>query len=834
MHALWSDAHTAHRWLWRALKKGEWLWLILAIIIAASSVTLVKQLSESVQQSMLRQAANALGADLVLRSTRPVENSWRNQAEQLGLETSYTTSVVTMALTQAADGQAHFQLVQLKAIETNFPLRGSLENTPDLPFTPLNDSAALAWIDDKLSALIPLTANSELTLGTLNFKLGGSVRLQQGFSPMSGFAPNVLIAARYLPQTGLLGPGSRVNYELQLAGDPQTIRQFAQILEQQNRAEWQVISATAPNEDLQKTLDTAWLFLDLAALTAVLIAGLSILIASRFYLSRWQSSLALLRALGAGNAQLRRLFALQLGLLAFWSSLFGSLLGYGVFHAITPLLADFFDPLVVVAPWSALLLGIGSGVLVLWSFAWQAFQQALHTSTTYLLKSPTAMPQGRHWLLSFTLLLLLIALMLGVERVLWIVLGLIAGSTALYLSAAGLLKGMRLWQSNSRGWLRIGLSSLLKEPGLVKVQVTSLGLVLFILMLMTFVRQDLLQSWQATLPANTPNTFVMNIQPDQYPPAQQILAKSGLTPELVPMARGRLVALNGQPLDAESLDTPRARRLLQREANIAVLKSPPAYNVISARATDSGQASNLPEVSVEAGIAELFGIAIGDTLSFNFSGQHWDYTVTSLRTVEWQSFRLNFFFIVEPVAERPLPLSYIGNFHLPATDNRAETLTRELAQQTPGVLLIDVRRIIAQLQEIMTQATWAVSALYGFTLLASLVVVFTAILASQQGRVQSWLLLRTLGAGNREIVKIGLVEFALLGGLAGLLAAVLAQIASGLLSQFVLKTEWIWSPGLWLLSLLSGIGLLLVIGLLTQQRYLRQSPQQLKRSLQQI
>ncbi|MBD3756202.1 MAG: ABC transporter permease, partial [Gammaproteobacteria bacterium] len=134
MPTLRSDILIAHRWLWRALKKGEWLWLMLAIVIAASSVTLVKQLSETVQQSMLRQAANALGADLVLRSTRPVENHWRAQAEKLGLQTSQTTTLVTMALTQDAQQEAHFQLVQLKAVENNFPLRGTLQHSDALPF----------------------------------------------------------------------------------------------------------------------------------------------------------------------------------------------------------------------------------------------------------------------------------------------------------------------------------------------------------------------------------------------------------------------------------------------------------------------------------------------------------------------------------------------------------------------------------------------------------------------------------------------------------------------------------------------------------------------------
>jgi putative ABC transport system permease protein len=829
MPAFFKDGLTASVWFFRSLKKGDWLWLILAVIIASSTVTLVKQLGESVQQSMLRKAAESLGADLLIRSSRPIDPQWQQQAQQLGLQSTRTVAVVTMAL-----ANERFQLVQLKAVERHYPLRGQVRATPDLPFAPLRSGHV--WVDPKLVELLHISVHSPLSLGTLNLTPSGSVENPQAFSPAGGFAPQVLITLEDFERSGLVGPGSRVSYELLVAGSAGAIQQFSETLSAQNNPHWQVLSAQSPNEDLAQSLETAWLFLDLSALSAVLVAGMSILIASRFYLNRWQSSMALMRALGADNAKMRRLFALQLSWIGLFSSLIGVTLGYLLSLALQPLLGQYFTPLVIASPWPALLTGLVSGILVLWSFAWQAFQMALQTAPMQVLKAVPRTPSALHWFISFGLLLALISLMLGIASVGWILLGLVVISLVLFSVALGLLKVLSLYQRRfSKGWLRIALSNLLKEPGLVKIQLVSVGMVLFVLMLMTFVRQDLLQNWQSSLPENTPNTFVMNIQPDQRTQVATLLDGFGLHPQLIPMARGRLTALNGTPLLAAQQSDDRARRMLEREANIAQLSQLPEYNEIVAEYPPADRNDTLPGVSVELGIAELFGIQPGDTLRFNFAGQNWEYQVYTLRKVAWQSFKLNFFFIVEPAAERVLPLAYIGNFHLDPAKSaiHAAGLTQALAEQAPGVLLIDVRQIMTQIQDIMNQASWAVSGLYGFTLLASLGVLFTATLASQQSRVQSWLLLRTIGASTASIVKIGLTEFALLGSLAGLLAASFAQLASLLISQFMLKTQPSLDPGLWLLSIVSGTLLLLVIGLLTQYNFLRKSPQQLKRYLDQ-
>jgi len=823
MRTLLSDALTASKWFIRSLNKGDWIWLMIAVILASTTVTVVKQLGDTVQQSMLRKASESLGADFVIRSTRPIAPEWHQHAQALGLKTSLTSSVTTMALSEE-----QFQLVQLKGVTDTYPLRGLLKPSNEIDFKHLTSNHA--WVEPKLLSLMKLTANSKITLGTLEFNLAGAVTSQNVISPLASFAPQILIPLNQLKQTELIGPGSRVSYELAVAGSNKQVEQFSQHIKQNKQPHWQLLSAQAPSEDLAKSLDTAWLFLDLAALSAVLISGMSIVIASRFYLTRWKNSMALMRAFGSHNAQMQRLFALQLTWIALLSSLIGVTVGYLLTLFIQPWLTDYFDPLVQPSAWPALITGFVSGFLVLWSFAWQAFQSALRTSPMQVLKSVPQSPKGLHWFISFALLLGLISLLFGTQSIFWILAGLISLSLVLWLFANLLLKAIQLMQTNSKGWLRIALSALLKEPGLVKVQLISVGMVLFVLMLMTFVRQDLMQNWQASLPAGTPNTFVMNIQPDQKQTVESILADQNLTPKLLPMVRGRLIAHNNQAIVVSEQTDERARRLLEREANMALLDSIPEHNTVVNKLIN--RSSHLPRVSVEASIAQRFNIQLGDTLTFNLSGQAYQYQVDSLRKVEWQSFQLNFFFILQPVKNRLLPISYLGNFHLPKeTSSHKEVshlLTQTLAQRTPGVLLINVTTIMKQIQDIMNQASWAVSGLYVFTLLASIGVLFTATLASQQSRIQSWLLLRTLGATNRTIIKIGLTEFVLLGAVAGVLAASFAQIASLLISHYLLKTPPQIEPSIWVISIFTGMLLLFLTGLTTQWRYLNKPPRSLK------
>ena len=805
-----QDFITGTKWFFRGVKRGDWLWLMLAVMIASSSITVVELLAKTVKTSMMAQATNSLGADFIITSSRPIEQKWLEKAKNLNLEVAHSESLITMAL--SGDD---FQLVQLTAISENFPLRGEK--------ILLDKNKQQILVEPALITLMSLTENSKVLLGSLNFNVAGEYN-PQNLSISSVFAHKILMPLANLDETGLKGAGSRVNYQFLVAGSEKSVESFSNLVQKENSPHLQVISAKSPTEDIAKSLDTAWLFLELSALSAILVAGLSILIASRFYLQRWQGSIALMRSFGADRNQIFRLFAWQLSWLSVVSSLVGVILGSWLFQLITPLLAEYFTPLITPNVGWVHLHGFLMGVLVLWGFAWQSFNQAVQTSPLQLLNSTTSSSQISSWLISLALITLLVVSVTG--YVFWVLLGLLVVSASLYLSAIALLTLIGYWQKRSKGWLKISLSALTREPALVKMQLISVGLVLFVLMLMTFVRQDLMQNWQMSLPKNTPDTFVMNIQPDQKKSVLEVFSQHKMEVELISMARGRLVAVNDQKLDPAKQESMRAQRLLKREANVGIMPFPVSYNKIIARQDKTD--NSLPSVSVEQDIATLFNLALNDTVTFNFSGQNITYQITSIRKVEWQSFRINFFFIVES-SEQTLPISYLGNFRLIDSKLSSDKLTKELATKAPGVLLIDAKKILKQLQTIMEQASWSVSSLYLFTLLASLIVLFSATLSSQQSRIQSWLLLRTMGATHKKVLKIGLMEFALLGVFAGLLAASFAQLVSMLVSYFALKMTPQFSLELWFISLVSGVAILLIVGLLTQKKYLRLSPYEMSK-----
>lgn len=822
-----KELFTASKWFYRSLLKGDWLWLMLAVALASLTVTTVDLLANTVKQSMLREAANQLGADLVIKSTRPIETKWHQTAKDLKLKTAQAQTLVTMA-----SSQDNFQLVQLKGISDQYPLRGATPEHQSLWANNQTSIAPIAIISEKLLPPLHLTLGQEVTLGVQQFKLTHLLAEQGVASGFSAFAQPIWVPLDWLEKTQLIGPGSRISYELAVTGNSESIQKFAKLLAKADSPYLQIITAQAPTRDLAQSFDTAWLFLDLAALSAILVAGLSILIASRFYLHRWQNAIALMRALGANTPKIARLFGLQLTWLALLASAIGVSVGYLGFQLLLPFLADFFDPIVMPDPMPTLVKGVLVGFFVLWSFSWQSFQKALSSSSMRLFRTAHQSPNMWHWLISLVLVLVLVWLMTNSSQVHWILLGLLVATFALYLTALALIKLIQAWQKGAKGWFKLSLAALSREPGLVKIQLISIGLVLFVLMLMTFVRQDLMQSWQASLPSNTPDTFVLNIQPEQKTRVDQLLAQSNIATELKAMAKGRLIQLNDKDLIPSEQASNRGRRLLEREANIGIMAELPPYNEIVARLAPAKTDKRLPKVSVEKSIADLFGIQLGDKLTFNFSGKVEHYQVASFRQVQWQSFRLNFFFILqENPQDIDLPLSYIGSFKSP---NANVKLTQSLTQDTPGVLLIDAKNILNQVQTLMAQASWAVSALTLFTLIASTIVLFTATQASQQARVQSWLLLKTLGASQNTIMKTGLMEFILLGGIAGALAASLAQISSWSISLLLLKVPPTFSFSLWVTSVGLGIFMVLLIGWITQRHFIKQSTKSLNKYLTEI
>jgi putative ABC transport system permease protein len=351
---------------------------------------------------------------------------------------------------------------------------------------------------------------------------------------------------------------------------------------------------------------------------------------------------------------------------------------------------------------------------------------------------------------------------------------------------------------------RFGLANIARRGAGTTVQVAALGLGIMCLLVLTLVRTDLLASWQTSLPADAPNHFLINIQPAEVAGVQAFLTARDLGEiRLYPMVRGRLVAINDRPVTAQDYaDRPRAQRLLEREFNLSWADRLQTDNrIVEGRwwqPDDIGQAV----ISVEQGVADEFGITLYDVLRFQAGGRDITARVTSLRTVDWDSFHVNFFVLFPPGVIEDFPATWVTNFYL---DPARQSLPAELVRAYPSVTVIDVGALLAKVREIMDRVVLAVEYVFLFTLLAGLVVLYAAIQATQDERRHESAVLRTLGASRGLILRSLVAEFALLGLLAGLLAALAATVLGWVLAEHVFNLPYRLNPLVWLAGALTGL-----------------------------
>jgi len=379
------------------------------------------------------------------------------------------------------------------------------------------------------------------------------------------------------------------------------------------------------------------------------------------------------------------------------------------------------------------------------------------------------------------------------------------------------------------------------------------------LLLLTLVRGDLLQSWQGKLPPDAPNRFIVNIQPDQQQPVMDFFARAQLPPpQLLPMVRGRLVSINTTSISGDSYPDPRARELVEREFNLSWAEQMPEWNELvsgrwwapsideqrtpslprtresssfnpslDSRLTEGQPVLSLPkggndenpnerkELSVEEGIAERLGIRLGDELTYDVGATPFTARVTSLRKVQWDSMRVNFFVIATPELLRDYPVSYLTSFYLPPDKVRVGD---QLAREFPNLLVIDTGAMIEQVRGIMEQIAQAASVIFMFTLLSGLAVLYAALLATQDERINEAAILRTLGADSRYLRRLHLSEFAALGLLSGLFAAAGAVLLGWVLARFVLEIPYHASVIIWPIGGLGGMLVVMLAGWLGTRR----------------
>ncbi len=578
--------------------------------------------------------------------------------------------------------------------------------------------------------------------------------------------------------------------------------------------------------EVRQTLERAEKFLGLAALVAVLLAAVAVALAASRYLRRHLDAAAMFRCFGARVGQTLTLFFVQFLVLGLVACAIGVVVALAGQQLLLTLLASF---VATELPAPTVLPGVTSfatGILLLLGFALPPLLALANVPPLRVLRRDLPRPRAGG-VLAYAGGALTIALLIGFQareaQAGLIMVGGVAGLLLLAALVAWLLLAL-LKKLPQRGvtW-RFGLANLRRRPFASSLQIGALALGLMALLLLTVVRGDLMRSWRASLPPDAPNQFLVNVLPDQVDDARaQLRIAAGADVTFSPMVRGRLVALNGADLDTRKYTDTRARRLAEREFNLSWADALPKGNQVTSGAFWAAGAKGADAgISLEDGIAETLGVKLGDVLTFDIAGARVSAPVSSLRKVNWDSFRVNFFAIFPPGPLDDMPTTYIAAFRAPEGNG---VWLPSLVQKHPNILAIDIGEIVRQVQGIMESVSRAVEFVFLFTLAGGLLVLQAAIAATQDERRFDAAILRTLGASQKQLVAAQVAEFLLLGALAGLVAAAGATAIGWALADRVFKIPF--EPSLWvaLYGIVGGAVAVALAGWLGTRSTARQPP----------
>ena len=810
----------------RDFRAGELRLLLVAVLLAVAALTAVGFFADRLGSGLQRDARQLLGGDAVVGSDRPAPPELAVKARELGLRVSASAGFPSMARAADAQGGAS-RLVALKAVSPQYPLRGvlQLQAAPDAPVQRVAAAPqpGTVWVDVALLEALQLKVGDPLLLGDATLRIDRIIVVEPdrgaGFS---SFAPRVMVADVDLPATGLVQPASRVSWRLAVAapdawsaarGD-NTVAEFVAWAEARIKSAplrgVRVESVQSGRPEMKQTLDRAEKFLNLVALLAALLAAVAVGIAARDFAQRHLDDCAMQRVLGLSQRRIASAYALEFGFVGLLASALGVLVGWSVHHVFVWLLAGLVDAALPAASVWPALLGLGVGMTLLLGFGLPPVLQLSRVPPLRVIRrdvgglKPASFGALLAGVAGFVALLMAVSsdVKLGAIAVGGFAVAIGVFALAAWLAVTALRRLVP--ESGAPRWLVLATRQIAARPAFAVLQVSALAVGLLALVLLVLLRTDLISSWRNATPPDAPNRFVINLQPEQSEPFQAALKSAGVQRyDWYPMIRGRLVAINGRDVTAANFTQDRAARLVEREFNLSHGAVQPPHNEVVGGRWVADEADGL---SVEDGLAKELGLKLGDTLRFDVAGQLQEGRVSSLRKVDWGSMRVNFF-VIFPRAQMPnLPITYISAFHAPALAGFDNALSREF----PNITNVDVSASVAQIQRVLDQVIRAVEFLFGFTLLAGLVVLFAAITATREARAREFALMRALGASGRLLAQVQRAELLGVGALAGGLASVAAMAVGWLLARYAF--EFSWNPSPWVPLWGMAAGALLALG----------------------
>jgi putative ABC transport system permease protein len=717
-------------------------------------------------------------------------------------------------------------LVELKAVDSAWPLVGTVQTNPSLPV-----AGALAEQDGRFGLLtsqvvldrLGLHPGETARLGSASFIVRAALTTEpDALATPALFGPHVVIPLAAVPATGLIVPGSLVTYRLRLRLPPSldpagfTADMRAAFPNQG----WRIRDPRAAAPAVAQFVKQTGLFMTLVGLTSLLVGGIGVANGVRAWLEARARTIATLRCLGAPARLMFSVALIQVLVL----SLAGILIGLVAAAALPPLAVWLLRDLLPVPPVlglypAPLVLAAVYGLLTALGFALLPLGRAARIPGGALFRDGLLPERVRPapWLLAATagvgtaLVGLTIATAADRGFALWFCAGAL-GTLALFrLGGSALVRLARLAPRMRAPWVRLGLANLHRAGTAAPVLLVSVGLGLSTLAAVALIEGNLRDQIAEQMPANAPSFYFIDIQDSQLPRFEALVrATPGVTDlRQVPALRARIVSVAGVPAD-QVRATPDTRWALRGDRGLTYAAIPPEGTRIVAGHWWPPDYSGEPLVSFDVGLARGWGVRIGDVIRVNVLGRDIDLRVASLRDIAWRSLSLNFAMIASPGLLSSAPHGHIATVHVPQASQG--TLLRTVTDTLPNVTGIRVADILAALADLLDRVAAALAATGSLTLLAGGLVLIGAVAAGQRRRTQQAVVLKVLGASRAQIRAAWLVEFGVLGLTAGLIAALVGSVASWGVAHYIMESDWTFLPGALAATLSVCLATMLIFG----------------------
>lgn len=820
------------RLLKRDWKSGQIQLIAAALILAVAVVAAVAILAERVQQGLSREVSSFLAADIKVESGITLDQVYAEKAKAFGLNTAQVAEFGSMVF----HGENN-HLASVKSVSHTYPLRGEL--TISNKAFAKDDGAwrniasgpvrGEAWVEERLLPILDMQLGDEIEVGKQKLKVTKVIINEpdrgSGFSMIGA---RLIMNHEDLATTGVIQPGSRVQFGLLAAGDSEQVLNFNTWANNKKSEHVRIILPEEASAQLSDALARGESFLLLSGTVGILLAAIALALSSQRYAERHKDQIALMKSWGQSAQDIRKLILMQLSLLGIVCTAIGVFVGWLVHAGLLWTISDLLPQQLPSAGTSAYLTAIFTGFLCLLGFALPALWHLPDIAPLRVLRrdiDTNALSTSLRISIGVFILILILYWYSQSISISLIFFGGITLTTALLGAIVFVIMGfLKSVTKNAGSSWRIAISNLWRRKWLSIIQMVAFTIAIMLMLVMTSMRTSLLEDWQTQLPADTPNYFLVNVAPWEVDPVKNLMADHKLLDVgWYPMVRGRLVSQNGEVITQERLEKVGG---LDREVNLTWTNSLPDTNEIVAGKwwAQQGQA----EFSMEEKVATELGVKLGDVISFSLGGRELDATLTSIRSVDWDSMKPNFYIIFpEGVLEDYSP-NWITSTYLKRQD---KPFINSLLSEYPTILVIALDEIINRIRLVIDRVTTGLELMLLMILACGILVLFATIATSYDERARESAILRTLGSSKKLVLSVVGIEFAFMGCVSGIIAALGAQLAVFGFQVYVFNMSLVWYPWLWLAGPIAGILIVMGLGLLRSYPIIITPPLQSLRQL---